>query len=544
MENFRQELEAKNRVIASIFRISNLLTRQVSLDEILEAILQSAKKDLGFSAACLFLINRDGETLQCRMVTGFSHESELKSYQEPFHLHRHDCIETLVVKTGETVYFEDAFNDHKATRIDKKLTVELGRGRIVYAPLTVKGKIIGCMGVNRPIGLLPISPSEIEAFTIFANQASIIIENSKSSEQLVAERNLKENVLESSPNGILCVDKSGKIIEINKAAAAILSIDSARALDSRIEDLTGLKSGFEFLAGMSCGSPLPAAGALTRALDFSNAESKKVYLEVTASALKDHAGNETGTIFLIQDVTERRIISEQVQRMSKLATIGQLAAGISHEIRNPLMGIEAALELASEALGPDDPQRKLLLKSMEEIDRVDNIIGELLNLSRIREMDLKPADLNQVIGKAADFLAGLCQKANVEIEMDLQEQLPAIAMDQEKIREAVINICLNAVQSMTGKGTLKISTSALTGDIYEMRRGGARITVEDNGKGIPPELMDKVFDPFFTTRPAGTGLGLYNCNKIVEAHRGLIFIENIKPGGTRVSIVLPYEGEP
>jgi len=224
-----KELEAKNRTIAAIFRLSTLLTQQVGLDELLRSILESAEKDLGFTASCLFLINEDREHLDCRMVRGFGEENEKRAYRKPFHLERHDCIETRVVKSGEVVHFEDSHGDPRATPIDRRITEKLKRGSIVYAPLTVKGKIIGCMGVNRPRDGAPISKSEIEAFTIFANQASIIIENSRSHEQLTAERNLNKSILESSPSGILTVDRTGTITAVNGEAARILGISRSHA---------------------------------------------------------------------------------------------------------------------------------------------------------------------------------------------------------------------------------------------------------------------------------------------------------------------------
>lgn len=224
MNQYKREVETKNKVITSIFRISSLLTQNIDLDEILYSILLSAKNDLGFSASCLFLVNEDKNLLECRMITGFGDKGEYWAYNKPFHIDKHDCMETKVVKTGQVIYFEDSLNDPRITKIDKMITMRLNRGRIVYAPLTVKGKIIGCMGVNRPMSGSPISDEEIDAFTIFANQASIIVENSQFSRQLMSERNLNESILESSPNGILTIDSHGKIISINKAAEQILSV--------------------------------------------------------------------------------------------------------------------------------------------------------------------------------------------------------------------------------------------------------------------------------------------------------------------------------
>lgn len=536
MESLKRELETKNRVLASIFRISNLLTQQIGLDEILRSILMCAEKDLGFSASCLFLVNDDQRRLDCRMVMGFGEENERRAYARPFDLQRHDCIETRVVKSGEVVCFRDTLHDPRSTDIDRIITRNLGRGRIVYAPLTVKGKIIGCMGVNRPMTGTPISESEIEAFTIFANQASIIIENSRFSEQLLAEKNLNDSILESSPNGILTLDREGRIISLNREACRILSVDQDEILFLDIREAAKRRDSLKIFEDIFL-NPEHSV----REYDDIGGDGKRRYIEISLSSLKDHSGRETGFLFLFQDQTEKKVVSEQIQRMGKLASIGQLAAGVSHEIRNPLMGIGATLELVSEGLEADHPQRRLLLKSMEEIERIDNIIGELLNLARPREMDLQPADINRMIGDVSDSLSGLCRKENIELALQYDSQIPRVCMDREKMREAVINIALNAIQSMKGKGTLKIATSTLDHKIYNMDRGSVQITVEDTGEGIPQEMKDKVFDPFFTTKPRGVGLGLYNCHKVIEAHGGAIFVEDALLRGTRVNIILPAQ---
>jgi PAS domain S-box-containing protein len=531
-----KELEAKNRTIASIFRISGLLTQQIRLDEILRSILISAEKELGFSASCLFLMNEDQEHLDCRMVRGFGDENEKKAYRRPFHMHRHDCIETRAVKSGEVIYFENSNQDPRATSIDHRITEKLGRGQIVYAPLTVKGKIIGCMGVNRPRQGAKISASEIDAFTIFANQASIIIENSRFHEQLMAERNLNRSILESSSSGILTLDKKGNITAVNPEAARILQVDPNRTLSVRIDEAARSHPGLRIFAELFR-NPV----SQTREYDYIGDDGLQHSVEVTVSPLKDEGGREAGTLFFFKDQTEKKRIGEQIQRMSKLASIGQLAAGIAHEIRNPVMGIAATMELIGDSLEPDHPQRGLLTKSLEEIERMDNIIGELLSLAQPRRMNPQPADVNRLIGDAADFLSSLCQKEDVELILRGDPLVPLVPMDRKALREVVVNVALNAIQSMKGKGkkTLTIATASPDLRLYNMEPGSVQITIDDTGEGISPEIRDKIFDPFFTTRPDGTGLGLYNCHRIIEAHNGAIFMEEGPVRGTRVHILLP-----
>ncbi|HEU18211.1 MAG TPA: sensor histidine kinase [Deltaproteobacteria bacterium] len=538
MNRRTRELEAKNKVITSIFRISSLLTQNISIDEILYAILLSAKKDLGFSAACLFLINNETALLECRMITGFGEKGEYWAYNKPFHMEKHDCMETRVVKSGQVMYFEDTLHDPRLTTIDQTITTRLNRGRVVYSPLTVKGKIIGCMGVNRPLEEQPISTEEIEAFTIFANQASIIVENSQSLKQLMSERNLNENILDSSPNGILTIDSTGKIISINRTAEAILSFHQKDILNRNIRDMTLHQSLLSLLREI-LSSPSRQS---RKEYDFRRPDGSRCYLEITSSPLQDMDGNETGTLFLLQDLTERKIISDQVQRMEKLASIGQLAAGIAHEIRNPLMGIGATLELTMQNLSADDPRRSMLVRAMEEIEGIDDIISDLLDFAKPKEMNFQTCDINDIVNDAAQFLSGLCYKDNIELIVHCGGTPPPVQVDRDRIKQVIINIALNAIQSMGNNGVLTIETSMIHHTYYGLSNGGISIIIEDNGRGISPELKERVFDPFFTTRAKGTGLGLYNCHRIIEAHSGNIVIEDAPGEGTKVIVMIPEHG--
>ncbi len=392
------------------------------------------------------------------------------------------------------------------------------------------------MGVNRPREGAKISASEIDAFTIFANQASIIIENSRFHEQLMAERSLNKSILESSPSGILTLDKKGIITAVNPEAARILQVDPNRTLSVRIDEAARSHRGLRIFEDLFR-NPV----SQTREYDYIGDDGLQHSVEVTVSPLKDEGGQEAGTLFFFKDQTEKKRIGEQIQRMSKLASIGQLAAGIAHEIRNPVMGIAATMELIGDSLEPDHPQRGLLTKSLEEIERMDNIIGELLSLAQPRRMNPQPADVNRLIGDAADFLSSLCQKEDVELILRGDPLLPLVPMDRKALREVVVNVALNAIQSMKGKGkkTLTIATASPDLRLCNMEPGSVQITIDDTGEGIPPEIRDKIFDPFFTTRPDGTGLGLYNCHRIIEAHNGAIFMEDGPVRGTRVQILLP-----
>ena len=234
------------------------------------------------------------------MVRGFGEENEKRAYIKPFHLERHDCIETGVVRSGNVIHFEDSHGDPRATSIDRRITEKLGRGSIVYAPLTVKGKIIGCMGVNRPREGARISASEIEAFTIFANQASIIIENSRFHEQLMA-RGISTRA-SSKARRAVCSHwtRNSVITAVDPEATRILRVEPNWILSGRIEEAARNHHGLKIFEDI-----FRNPASQTREYDYIGDDGLQHSLEVTVSPLKDDGGYEAGTLFYFKDQRKR-----------------------------------------------------------------------------------------------------------------------------------------------------------------------------------------------------------------------------------------------
>ncbi len=546
-ESLKKDIETKKRLISSILKISNLLTQIVELDEILRSILISVKNDLGFAASSLFLINNENKNLlECKLILGLNQEQEQKAYRKPFYLDRHDCLETRVIREGKVICMEDTQNDPRATKIDKVVTKNLNRGRIMYAPLVVKGKIIGCMGVDRPLYTPALTKVEKECFAIFANQASIIIENSNFSKQLMDEKNLVKNIINSSPNCVLTVDKLGTIVNVNKSTERLLMLNAEELLFFNIQEIAQRNNIVAFLYNIFNEQTDILS---TQEVDFTMEDGKKLCLEITNSPLKDIHGNINGILFIFRDITEKKIISEQLKTMSNLASIGELAAGLAHEIRNPLMGISAAIDLLINELDTNNDSYSILEKALEEIERINEIINKLLSIARPEQgVKFVQVNINELLENEVRVCESICQKNYIRIITNFDKNIKPINVDKERFRQVILNILFNAIQSLKGKGygVIKISTSmlkhkfALTYNYHTLIDGEVLITIEDSGKGISNEIKEKVFDPFFTTRPDGVGLGLYNSYKIIEAHKGNIIIEDSKLGGAKINIFIPF----
>jgi signal transduction histidine kinase len=228
---------------------------------------------------------------------------------------------------------------------------------------------------------------------------------------------------------------------------------------------------------------------------------------------------------------ERMRLKEQLSRVERMSAMGEMAAGISHEIRNPLGIIRSSAELLKKKVAKIDPSNALPDIIVEEASRLNGIITDFINFARPRNPKLNPCRVDDVIEKTLTYLAVQIEERGYTIEKDYQNPLPEIMGDAPMLHQSFLNLFINAMQAMPDGGRIGVSLRA--------EGGRARIDIEDAGPGIPADLSIKIWDPFFTTKDKGTGLGLGIVKNIVEAHGGTIRIANREPHGARVTIDLP-----
>ena len=230
---------------------------------------------------------------------------------------------------------------------------------------------------------------------------------------------------------------------------------------------------------------------------------------------------------------ERLRQNERMFRAEQLATMGQFAAGIAHELRNPLTAIRSTIQYLENEFEQDTDQRKLAHDILDEVDRLNNIVGNLLSLARPAESNPEEIDICREIERCVNFIETKARSQNIKLQMDFEQDLPKLRFDQAELRQVLLNVMMNGLQSMPEGGLLLIKASRIAGSDRML------IQVGDEGPGIPADLRHKVFDPFFTTKAGGTGLGLAICNSIVKRYNGEIWIEQTKGSGTEVKISLP-----
>jgi two-component system sensor histidine kinase HydH len=337
-------------------------------------------------------------------------------------------------------------------------------------------------------------------------------------------RTYTQNVVESMMNGLISVDESGMITTINQTASRIIGVSSSYAEGRDISEV--LKSDECDIQGvLSSDSPVVEKEITYRR------NGGYTPLSVSVSPLKDETGKVMGAVVIIRDLREIKELQEKVRRAERLASLGRLAAGIAHEIRNPLSSIRGFAQYFQGKFEPETKDVKYAKAMVDEIDRLNRIIEALLDFARPAEPKLSSYSIEDVLNHALGLVQADIEVKEVRLTRNVQSGIPEVMIDRDQMIQAILNILLNAVEAVDKEGEIAVSAST-KGD-------NLQVTVSDTGSGIPEEDLPKVFDPFFTTRKSGTGLGLAIVHKIVENHGGDIRVNSRVGQGATFTILLP-----
>jgi signal transduction histidine kinase len=227
----------------------------------------------------------------------------------------------------------------------------------------------------------------------------------------------------------------------------------------------------------------------------------------------------------------QRLHQTQMSRAEHFATLGELAAGLAHEIRNPLAGIAGVIEIIGRDLPPNSPARSVIKDAKEEAVQINRILTELLEIARPKPPQFRVGDMCSTVEHAVMFARQQAITKQINVELEIKDAIPPVEHDPHQINQVLLNLLLNAIQSMDNPGAIRVSLERDEDDVL--------ITVADEGKGIPPEHLPNIFRPFFTTKGHGTGLGLSLARRMVEAHGGHIDVSSVVGKGTQFQVRLP-----
>lgn len=332
----------------------------------------------------------------------------------------------------------------------------------------------------------------------------------KAEDRAIAIEGYNENILQSVPSGVISFDDEMKITKVNQAAERILEVDG--------ETITGMHHA-EFLKKPMTDFLMDRKVIERGEIPYTTPSGKRIWLGLTLSPLKDQTGTTIGQILVFTDLTHLKAIESQMELREKLMSLGEISAGIAHELRNPMGVIAGYTKLLSKKI--DIPLKPAVEAISKEISVMDRIISDFLSFAKPAELSLSDVDLNALIKNCLGSVAG----ERKEISLDLSiEGWPAVKGDEVLLRQAFINLIQNAIESMPQGGTLTIRA--------DVAQQFLDICISDSGHGISEDVKNKIFLPFFTTKEKGTGLGLAIVHKIVVSHGGNISIESSGKGTT------------
>ncbi len=348
-------------------------------------------------------------------------------------------------------------------------------------------------------------------------------------------RVMQEHILRSVGSGILTIDLQGSITSWNPSAEQITGY-SHDEIRKRWQEIFGnsIKELFGHTDSLK-EKPYRFNGQIVKK------EGTIALLGLTASLLKDDSNTVRGIILTFQDITKMVELEEQIRRQERLATVGSLAAGIAHEIRNPLASLSGSIQLLQEGLDLKDDDKRLMNIVVHETDRLNSIITDFLEYARPKKVQAEWIELGPAVSETVMLLKN-SRKFNSDISIlcNIKSTI-RLKGDIQRLRQVFWNLLINSCQAMPDGGTITISASLY---LPEDERSWCQIIIEDTGKGMPREYLDKIFDPFFTTKTEGTGLGLAIVYRIIEDHEGTITVDSEEDRGTRFTIRLPlYEEE-
>ena len=342
------------------------------------------------------------------------------------------------------------------------------------------------------------------------------------------DRALLVRVLDALDTGLLALDEERRIAAINETLVRGWGVDRNEVLGLPISEVFESETERWYLPERGSRGE---AGRATREVRGTVAE-REVLMRYSATGL----GDSGATLIRVEDLVDADTEEEVFRNTERLISLGELSARVAHEIRNPLTGVRTTVQFVASKLRAGDSRRDDLQDVLKELDRIEQIITDLLLFARPQAGRPVPTDLREVVEKVLDNLARRLEDASIEVARDLDEGLPPVPVDPDMAQQVVLNLAINAIQAMPEGGTLRV-TLGLRRTRY--KKAYLDVVVADSGTGIPDDVKEKMFDPFFTTRSMGTGLGLSISLQIAREHGGNLTARNLAQGGAAFRFSLP-----
>ncbi len=415
-----------------------------------------------------------------------------------------------------------------------------------YVPCVVRGRMVAVIGLGRSADGALLSSEDVEILRTVSGYIGVAIENSllyqeqkQRAYELELLKEFNESIVESINAGLLAVDLEGRITSLNPALEEMFSVTRDEAINKHVEDLFTEEFGDTLRQVLgSEGWKLSDTRQIYK-LHTRTRAGRPVVLNIALAPLRADSSELTGALVMLEDVTRRMDLEEKLQQREKLSSIGLLAAGVAHEVNTPLTGVSSYTQMLLSMMPEGDPKHALLEKVRRQAERATDIVNNLLNFSRTGSAtEFTDVDIHRILDDTLQLLEPQLRRNQIEIVRQYASEAGVVFGNSVKLQQVFTNLILNARDSISnGNGKIILATRGDGAD------GSLVVEVADNGEGIAPENVAKIYDPFFTTKGVGggTGLGLAVTYGIVQEHSGHISVSSAPGQGTTFRISLPRE---
>ena len=554
-----KELIRRSQEMSRLFFISSAMRSTLELNKLLRMVLTAVTMSdgMGFNRAILFLIDDMQQSLKGVMGVGPATPEEAWKIWDDLSL-RNKTLGEIMLDIANAPTQEESFLERLAMGIeislndetiltravkdkipynvhdvrqerfaDTLLIQQLGTQAYAVVPLISRDKVIGLIWVDNYFNRKVISEEDMQFLSSFSNHMASAIENARLFEQMTMAEQQLENIFESMSDMVYFNSSDYVIKRINRAVMTKLKLTE--------EQILGRKC-YELFHGTT--------EPYVRCPHHKTVSTKQAYIEeledhhlggtflTSSSPIFDTSGEFIGSVHVVRDITELKELQKKLVTTEKMAALGEVAAKVAHEIRNPLVSVGGfAKRLEKKLDGNLQEYAGIIVK---EVSRLEGILKEILGFVKEARLAKEAVDLNLLLDDIIRLMESDIEERGLILKKEFEE-VPHVFVDPNRVKEAIVNIITNAVQALSGTGTIAIKTSVQEHQVI--------LEIRDTGKGIPKEELPSIFNPFYTTKSAGTGLGLAITHRIIQEHNGRIEVESELDKGTVFRIYLPIKEE-
>ena len=502
------------------------LSATTALDPLLDALVSRLQEVMNVERVAIFIEDRHaGSGYRIARAVGLSSEVIVPP----------DFREMIRVRSAETgvVRADDV-------ELNPELAGFVRRALHYYVPCVVRGRMVAVIGLGRSADGALLSSEDVEILRTVSGYVAVAIENSllyqeqqERASELKLLKEFNESIIESINIGLVAVDLEGRVTRLNSALEHILDLRRDSAVGKKVEEL--FAEDFADTLRQVLGNESWRLREIRNIYKIHTATrgGRNLVLNIAIAPLQD-SHEQTGALVVLEDVTSRIHLEEQLQQREKLSSIGLLAAGVAHEVNTPLTGVSSYTQMLLAMLPETDPKHALLQKVRRQAERATNIVNNLLNFSRTGgATEFTEIDISNVLDDTVQLLEPQLRRSQIDIVRSYDADAPRIFGNSGKLQQVFTNLILNARDAIPNGGRVSIKTRAEDHSMV--------VEVSDTGIGIDPENVAKIYDPFYTTKGVGrgTGLGLAVSYGIVQEHSGHISVESAPGRGTTFRITLP-----